>query len=160
MSKNCCFPVDSIQWRRGFDIRVSRVIIEQRREAYWFPFVAPYLCRPRSTFHSASLQIQGMCYFLRDCKNSRNYTRVNLAEKVKYVRAKCGPWDRVISCFSGLHSSRRYAVQFELVGANKVEMTYHILVCRTHLAALHYFNNPLLSLIHYCSVQCIILIIS
>ena len=33
--------------------RVRRAIIGQRRAAYWFPFVAPYLCRPRSAFHSA-----------------------------------------------------------------------------------------------------------
>ena len=33
--------------------RVRRVIIEQRRAAYWFPLIAPYLCRPRSAFHSA-----------------------------------------------------------------------------------------------------------
>ena len=33
--------------------RVWRVIFEQRRAAYWFPFVTPYLCLPRSSFHSA-----------------------------------------------------------------------------------------------------------
>ena len=38
--------------------RVRRVIFEQRRAAYWFPFVAPYLCRPRSAFHSAFTTLQ------------------------------------------------------------------------------------------------------
>ena len=33
--------------------RVWRDIFEQRRAAYWFPFVAPYLCRLHSAFHSA-----------------------------------------------------------------------------------------------------------
>ena len=35
------------------EFRVRRVIIEQRRAAYWFPFVARYLCRSRSAFHGA-----------------------------------------------------------------------------------------------------------
>ena len=49
--KNCCSPVDSNPCLRDF--RVRRVIIEQRRAAYWFSLVAPYLCRLHSAFHSA-----------------------------------------------------------------------------------------------------------
>ena len=33
--------------------RVWRVIFEQRCATYWFPLIAPYLCRPRCVFHSA-----------------------------------------------------------------------------------------------------------
>ena len=51
MSKSCCSPADSNPCKREF--RVRRVIIEQRRAAYWFPLVAPYLCPFRSAFHSA-----------------------------------------------------------------------------------------------------------
>ena len=49
--KNCCSTngVEPVP----IEFRVSRVIIEQRRAAYWFLFVAPYLCRPHSAFHSA-----------------------------------------------------------------------------------------------------------
>ena len=67
------------------EFRVRRVIIEQRRAAYWwFPFVAPYLCRPRSTFHSA-FTIPTLKYYYVVLYNSMSSIILSLGKTFYFI---------------------------------------------------------------------------